>query len=228
MTPGLRKSVLTAHIIFSVGWLGAVAAFLALAIAGLTSKDAQMVRAVYPAMELTARFVIVPLALAALLSGLIQSLGTPWGLFRHYWVLWKLLLTVFATIVLLKKMPLIGYAARRATELALFSADLRAMGIQLVVHAAAGLLVLLVITILSVFKPWGLTPYGRCKRQERQYQPPRPPQTVGAKAMSDPENETTGDGRRRGLKLLLAAGIAVFLVVHISLHLTGHSIHHRW
>jgi hypothetical protein len=59
MTPSLRKLVLTAHITFSVGWIGAVAAFLALAIAGLTSHDVQMVRAASLAMELTARFVIV-------------------------------------------------------------------------------------------------------------------------------------------------------------------------
>jgi hypothetical protein len=99
MTPRLRKLVLTAHITFSVGWFGAVAAFLALAIAGLTNRDVQMVRTAYAAMELTARFVIVPLAIASLLSGIVQSLGTTWGLFRHYWVLAKLLLTTFATIV---------------------------------------------------------------------------------------------------------------------------------
>jgi hypothetical protein len=86
MTPSLRKLVLTAHITVSVGWLGAVAAFLALAITGLTSRDAQTMRTAYAAMELTARFVIVPLAFASLLTGLIESLGTPWGLLRHYWV----------------------------------------------------------------------------------------------------------------------------------------------
>ena len=54
MTPRLRKFALTAHVTCSVGWLGAVAGFLALAVAGLTSQDAQMVRAAYLAMELTA------------------------------------------------------------------------------------------------------------------------------------------------------------------------------
>src|SRR5712691_3948233 len=101
MTPSLRKFTLTAHITSSVGLLGSIAAFLALAVAGLTSQDAQVVRAVYLAMDLTARFVIVPLAFSSLLTGLIQSLGTPWGLFRHYWVLAKLLLTAFATIILM-------------------------------------------------------------------------------------------------------------------------------
>lgn len=97
MTPRLRKFALTAHITFSVGWLGAVVPYLALAIVGLTSHDAQMVRAAYLSMELIGWFVIVPLSLAALLSGLVQSLGTPWGLFRHWWIVVKFLLTTGAT-----------------------------------------------------------------------------------------------------------------------------------
>jgi hypothetical protein len=160
MAPGPRKFALTVHVTSSVGLLGAIAAFLALAGAGLTDKNILIVRAVYPAMEVIARFVIVPLAFASLLSGLIQSLGTPWGLFRHYWVLMKLLLTVFATSVLLTKMELISEAARLAAETTLSRADLRAAGIQLVVHAAGGLLVLLVPVVLSVYKPPGVTRYG--------------------------------------------------------------------
>src|SRR6202171_2858363 len=167
MTSGLRKLALTAHVTASVGLLGSIAAFLALAVAGLSSQDAQTVRAAYLAMELIARFVIVPLAFASLLTGLIQSLGTPWGLFRHYWVVVKLMLTVFATVVLLAKMELIGYAARLAAETTLPRADLRAAGIQLVVHAAGGLLVLLVAEVLSVYKPPGMTRYGWRKQCEQ-------------------------------------------------------------
>ena len=228
MTPSLRKLLLTAHITFSVGWLGAVAAFLALAIAGLTGRDVQMVRAAYSAMELTARFVIVPLAFASLLSGLIQSLGTSWGLFRHYWVLIKLLLTSFATIVLLAKMPLIGYAARRAAEATSSTTDLRTVGIQLTVHAIGGMLVLFVITALSVYKPWGLTRYGQRKQQERGLEPPRPRQRqmIEVRAISGPDNKTIGGILSRGLKISLAAGVGAFLVVvHISMHLIGHSFH---
>jgi hypothetical protein len=161
MTIGLRKFALTAHVTCSVGSLGSITAFLALAVAGLISQDEQMVRATYLAMELIARFVIVPLAFASLLTGVIQSLGTPWGLLRHYWVLAKLLLTVFAIVVLLVKIELIGYAARLAEQTTLSWADLRAAGVQLVVHAAGGLLVLLVPAVLSVYKPPGVTVYGR-------------------------------------------------------------------
>jgi len=226
MTSSLRKLVLTAHVTFSVGWLGAVAAFLVFAIAGLTSQDIQIVRSAYLAMDLTARFVIVPLAFASLVSGLIQSLGTPWGLFRHYWVLVKLLLTTFATIVLLEKVPLIDSAARLAAEAKLSNAGLRAAGSPLAIHAAGGLLVLLVITTISVYKPWGLTPYGR-RRQEERYQPSRSLRTTGVEAMSDPDIQISGGGLSHGLKILLAAGVGVFLVaVHISMHHIGHTLHH--
>jgi hypothetical protein len=167
MGPRLRQFALTLHVTSSVGLLGAIAAFLALAVTGVTNHDEQMVRAAYMTMQLIARFVVVPLTFASLLTGLIQSLGTPWGLFGHYWVLIKLLLTVFAALILLLKMELINYAACLATETALSHADLREAGIQLVVHAAGGLLVLLVPVILSVYKPQGLTRYGWQKQFEQ-------------------------------------------------------------
>jgi hypothetical protein len=162
-----RKFALTLHVTSSVGLLGSIAAFLALAIVGLTSADDQSLRSAYPAMQLIASFVIVPLAFAALLTGLIQSLGTAWGLFQHYWVVVKLLLTAFATTILLIKMALISEAARLATETILHRADLHAAGLQLVVHAAGGLCVLLLPIVLSIYKPQGRTRYGWRKQQEK-------------------------------------------------------------
>ncbi len=166
MTPRLRKFALTAHVTSSVGWLGAVVSFLALAVAGLTSRDAQMVRAAYLAMDLTAWCVIVPLSFASPLTGLIQSLGTEWGLFRHYWVLIKFLITIPATIILQLHMRPIGHLARVVAETRLSSGDLAGLRIQLVASAGAALVALLVATTLSVYKPRGMTPYGWRKQQE--------------------------------------------------------------
>ncbi|HZA91652.1 MAG TPA: hypothetical protein VE420_03410 [Gemmatimonadales bacterium] len=164
MTPGLRKFVLTVHLTVSVGWIGAVVAYLALGVSAVTSPDPQTVRAALIAMELTGWYVIVPLALAALLTGIIMSLGTSWGLFRHYWVLISLGLTVFSTVILLLHMPTVSMLADRAqiadeTGLTGFGSDL--------LHPGVGLVVLLVITGLNVYKPRGLTPYGWRKQQER-------------------------------------------------------------
>jgi hypothetical protein len=167
MTPGLRKFALTAHVTASVGWLGAVGGFLALAVAGLASQDAQIVRAAYLGMELTAWFVIVPLSLASPLTGLIMSLGTTWGLFRHYWVLVKFLITIFATIVLLLHMQPIGHLARVVAETILSRGELSGLRIQLVANAGAAILALLVATVLSVYKPRGMTPYGWRKQHEQ-------------------------------------------------------------
>jgi hypothetical protein len=165
--PGLRKFALTAHVACSVGWLGAVAGFLALAVAGLSSRDPQTVAAAYPAMELITVCVIVPLSLASLLTGIIQSLGTPWGLFRHYWVLIKLLLTSVATVVLLLQLGPLGYLGNAARGASSPIADLRVLGTSMAIHGAGGLLVLLMTTILSVYKPRGLTRYGQRKQHEQ-------------------------------------------------------------
>src|SRR5919107_2322247 len=143
MTPGLRKFALTVHLTVSVGWIGAVIAYLALGVSAVTSEDPQTVRAAWIAMEKIGWYVIVPLALAALLTGVVMSLGTPWGLFRHYWVLISLGLTVFSTVILLLHMPTVSAMADMAQEAD--GADLAGLGGDLL-HPGLGLVVLLIIT----------------------------------------------------------------------------------
>jgi uncharacterized membrane protein len=164
MTPRIRKLALTAHVVSSVGWLGAAAVFLALAIVGLTSQDAPTVRGAYLVMAPAGWYVLVPLALASLLTGLVQSLGTAWGLFRHYWVLFKLLMTVFATLVLLMYMRTFRYLAEVAGNP---SADLGTVrNASPMLHAVLALLLLVVATVLAVYKPQGMTRYGQRKQHE--------------------------------------------------------------
>src|SRR5688572_5494007 len=111
----LRRFALAVHIALSVGWLGAVAAYLTLDVAAATSRDAPTLRAAYLGMELIAWYAIVPLALASLLTGIVMSLGTPWGLFRHYWVLISFVLTIVAiAVLLLETQTIISFADRAA------------------------------------------------------------------------------------------------------------------
>jgi DMSO/TMAO reductase YedYZ heme-binding membrane subunit len=166
MSPRLRKFALAAHITLAVGWIGAVAGYIALDVAAATSQDARTLRACYLAMGLIAWYVIVPLALASLLSGLVMSLGTRWGLFRHYWVLISLLLTIIATVVLLVETQTIGYLADMAADPTTSGDDLRALGSTLV-HSVGGTVVLLVILALNVYKPRGMTRYGWRKQYEQ-------------------------------------------------------------
>lgn len=161
MPPRTRKLALIAHVTASVGWLGAVGVFLALAIAGLGTRDGGTARAMYLAMALASWFVILPLSIASLLTGLVQSLGTSWGLFRHYWVLIKLLITVLATLILLVHMQAIDRMAEAATSRSLEIGDFRRLRLQLVIDSGAAIVALLAATTLSIYKPRGRTAFGR-------------------------------------------------------------------
>lgn len=165
MSPPWRKLALTTHVASSVGWVGALAAFLALAVAGRTSDDVQLVRGTHLAMDVTVRFAIMPLALASVLTGVVQGLGTQWGLFRHYWVIVKLVVTIVATLVLLTELEPIRHLADAAAQANLARGTLLAERTSLVVHAGGGLVVLLVPMVLSIYKPRGLTRYGRRKQR---------------------------------------------------------------
>jgi len=161
MTPGIRKFALLLHVAFSLGWMGSVLAYLALAANGLLGRDAALARSAYLSMELIGWTVIVPFSLATLLSGLLQSLGTEWGLFRHYWVTVKFVLAAAGSLILLTHMKVVGQMADSARAATFSDEAFGGIRVQLVVHAAGGLLVLLAATALSFYKPWGMTPYGR-------------------------------------------------------------------
>ncbi len=215
MTPRIRKLTITAHVAFSVGWLGATAAFLALSIAGLTSHDAEVVRGACLAMNLISKFVIIPLSFAALSTGLLQALGTPWGLFRYYWILVKFGLAILATSALLMhQFAVMAVAARRvsaAAAEALFSPDFLSLKTELVRAPSVAIVLLLTATTLGVYKPWGLTRYGRRQRQEQRNVQPQA------------EYHTPF-----GVKVFLSV-IGALVLMFIVLHLTGRgfeSYHH--
>lgn len=164
MSPSLRKAALAAHLTVSVGWIGTVVAYLALGVAATISRDVQTVRSAWMAMELTGWYVILPLAIASLISGLVMALGTRWGLFQHYWVLFSFILTLLAAVVLALHMPTVSAMAdvARGAE----GATLYDLGGDLL-HPGIGLLVLLVIQVLNVYKPRGMTQYGQRKQTMR-------------------------------------------------------------
>ena len=164
MSPSLRKFALTTHVTSTLGWLGAIVGFLALAIAALTSGDVQLVRGAYLAMQLTGWYVLVPLCVASLATGLIMSLGTSWGLFRHYWVLVKFVITILAAIILFMYTQTLDQLGAMARDTNLSINDLR--NPSPVLHSGLAVLALLVNTTLSVYKPKGMTRYGRRKQKE--------------------------------------------------------------
>ena len=158
LTAAVRRFTFMTHVTTSVGWVGAVLVFAALAGLGLTSDDENVVRGAYLVMAPAAWFALVPLAHASLLSGLVLSLGTAWGLFRHYWVALKLVITAVSTGVLLVYMgtfrQMAGVAADPVVELGLVRNP------SPLVHSVLALVLLVAATVLAIYKPFGMTPYG--------------------------------------------------------------------
>ncbi|HET6398439.1 MAG TPA: DUF2269 domain-containing protein [Candidatus Thermoplasmatota archaeon] len=159
------RILLASHIASSVGWLGALLAFTVLDVATATSRDVATLVAAYLAMDLVARWAIVPLAALALASGVAVALTTRWGLLRHYWVLLSLVLTAFAFAVLLLQLPVVARNAALAREAAASGSGLAAPG-NLLLHSVGGCLLLGFVLVLNVVKPRGLTRRGWRLRHE--------------------------------------------------------------
>jgi hypothetical protein len=152
-----RKLLLVLHVTSSVGFLGAVAAFLALAVTGATAQP-DLAYSAYRAMQVVTWQVIVPLAVATLIIGIVQSLGTPWGLFRYYWVIVKLVLTLLALAVLMLQTQTVD--ALSASALASDLTGLSGARFSMILHGSGGIIVLLIANVLSVYKPRGMTAWG--------------------------------------------------------------------
>ena len=205
MTPRLRRFALTAHVILSIGWIGSVVAFLALVVTAMTSTEDRL-RAAWIAMETIGRFAIVPLALASLLTGIVMAVATRWGLFRHYWVLISFVLTILANVILLLNMRVVSRFAALAATPGVTAEVLRGGLPSELLHAGVGLVVLLAIDVLNVYKPSGMTPYGR-RRESR-------PLTAANRDVLE-----TPKGRQVGVSLALI--MLAIMVALLILHLAG-------
>ncbi|MEU3349062.1 DUF2269 domain-containing protein [Streptomyces sp. NPDC006700] len=155
-----RRAFLVVHVVASASWLGLSLGLLALAIAAVTTRSAVTVETSVRAMKLFADWLLLPVAFATLFSGLVLSLGTPWGLARHRWVctkFWLTLATTAATVLVLRP----GLTATvRAVAAGEPPADSRGILMGPVVSLTAYVF----MTVISVLKPWGLTRRGRRHR----------------------------------------------------------------
>ena len=173
-----RRAVLVAHVTVSVGWLGVSLCLLTLAIAGARDPDA-FAEPAYLAMKLFADWLLLPVALLSLSTGVVLSLGTPWGLAQHRWVFTKFWLTLAAT-----GLTIFSFKPGANEAAALVVAGDPVPSTDLLFPPAVSLALYAFLTAVSVLKPWGLTRRGRRVRAAR---------TAKAKGAA---GRTAEDGRR--------------------------------
>jgi hypothetical protein len=168
LAPRTRKLVLLVHVISSVGWLGIHLGNIVFVMVGLLTSDPATQRTAFLAVELLGGIVLIPISLLAFTTGVILGLGTKWGLVRHWWVLTKFVLTLVPVFLIpLSLLP--GYgeladAVRLAPDGQL--ADVGSHGSSMVGAAVVSTTMYVTSTVLSVFKPWGRTRWGK-RRQAR-------------------------------------------------------------
>ncbi|MFG2826578.1 DUF2269 domain-containing protein [Streptomyces sp. NPDC048434] len=155
-----RRALLVLHVAVSVSWLGLTVGLLTLSITGYTTGSPDMAGVAYRAMKIFGDWLVLPVALVSLVSGLVLSLRTAWGLARHRWVyvkFWLTLITVLLSVFSLR--PGINQLAAEA------AAGTPTPDINLVVAPAVATATYLFITAISVLKPWGLTQRGSRLRE---------------------------------------------------------------
>ncbi|MFF7010575.1 DUF2269 domain-containing protein [Streptomyces fimicarius] len=147
----VRRGVLVAHVAVSVSWLGLTVGLLTLGLTAFLTGDPATASAATRAMKVFGDWLVVPVALLSLVSGLVLAVGTPWGLARHRWVWIKFWLTLITTgLSIFSLRP--GIDAAVADEV---------VDINLVIAPSVATATYLLITAISVLKPWGLTRRGR-------------------------------------------------------------------
>lgn len=139
-----RRALLALHIITAVGLLGADAGVLTLVIRGMYSPA---VAWAYPAAAFLGTWVLQPLAVSSLLTGLLQGFTTPWGVLTYWWTAIKLALNtaglVLAVTVLV---PTLHQAAAASSSPG---------GSGLIRDTAAASSVLIATVLISTYKPFG-------------------------------------------------------------------------
>ncbi|MCR4317340.1 MAG: DUF2269 domain-containing protein [Planctomycetes bacterium] len=210
MSPRVRKLALTIHIAFSVGWLGAVVAYLSIAVKGFFEADPGYVGSAYDSMETVGWYAIVPLCLASLATGLIQALGTEWGLFRHYWVSAKFFITAVATLILIVHMGDVSSFAELERSEVLEGEGPDSRRASFLIHAVGGLVAIVIALVLSIYKPFERTKYG-------------------AKSMSEPSVQSTDDKieSKSNWKLALLILFGVLVALFIAAHLLSGGMRHH-
>lgn len=165
MTSPVRKSVMVLHTVAGIGWMGVDIALLALLITARTTDDPALVVSGFNAIGIVVPVAVPPLSLLILLTGILQGLGTPWGLVRYWWVLVKLVLSLVMTVLVflsllpgIREMTVLADTTMSADAL---RASLGSLPNTLMFPPIVSFLMLGTAAILSIFKPWGRTPWSR-------------------------------------------------------------------
>lgn len=157
MAPRTRRIWLVLHVGMSVGWLGLSLAMTTLAAVGLVAGSPALRHGAYEVMHIFDLAIVIPSMVLAIVTGLVVSLGTKWGLVKHWWVLVKFGIALSIPLVAAVESQWVQELGERTADPA---AEPGGLGIALLVCLGGYTAALWTATVLSVVKPWGRTRWG--------------------------------------------------------------------
>lgn len=186
-----RQSLVFLHVVVSLGWMGAGAANVVLAVTAATTVSAEVRRVCYHMIERIDAVLVIPGAFGALVSGVVLSLITPWGLTRYWWVLLKLVLTV---AVIVYSTLAVGVWVEESIEATAVSSSPSPVDLPLAWGAGVNIVSFLLMTWASIAKPWGRTPWARTTTPRRSAPASSERQLSGAGPRPGPSGPGAGAG----------------------------------
>lgn len=153
-----RRVWLTPHVGCSAAWLGLSLTMVVLSLVGVLSGDARPRHDAYRLMRIFDLVVVIPIVLAAIVTGLVVALFSRWGLTRHWWVLIKFTMSVSIPASA-------GYWQSWIRQLITATAQPAGAvpagtAARLTGCLAVGIAFLVAATALSTYKPGGWTPWA--------------------------------------------------------------------
>ncbi|OZB95000.1 DUF2269 family protein [Paenibacillus sp. XY044] len=154
-----KQAIIIIHVLSVVCWLGGALVMLLLGMYMLKAENGDQLYYTLENMHLIDVVFIRYTALATVLSGTALSVWTNWGLFKYYWILIKLVLTllliVFGIVYMGGWLSQIVRTASQARLLALSDDAFLNTSFSLIGGAMANIISLVFMTAISYFKPFG-------------------------------------------------------------------------
>lgn len=157
LTP--RRWLLLLHLLFCAIMFGGAMVFLILSITAVSTNDESILKACYISMHMLAKTSVRASAIGALVTGVLLSVLTQWGLFKHYWIIAKEGLTILAIIAgpigmvswTLKAVTLTTADGLNALQDPEFIVNSGQMWIGITLQISS----IVAMFAISIFKPWG-------------------------------------------------------------------------
>lgn len=168
-----KKSLLVAiHVISVASWIGGTLGMLLLGVYLQNAANGEQLYYTLANMEIIDENLLKYPALLSLITGIMLSIWTQWGLVKHYWVTIKFILTILTIMIgilfLNKWTASIGEMVKDIGFATLQNQDFQTTWWSIIITGTFNLLCLVFMVFITYYKPFGKIKKKNRKVDEKQ------------------------------------------------------------